>query len=148
MMHTFGENLRELREERDLKQKEVADALFISNKMLSSYERGISQPPIDMLIRICEFFQVSADSLLGIEEHPEESAGKHGNEGTGEESALPDVISVPKGTGRGYSSSADDRRILSYYHRLDPESKDAIRGLMICYCKEQEQKEAVRESEA
>jgi transcriptional regulator with XRE-family HTH domain len=66
MLHTFGESLRELREERDLKQKEVADALFISNKMLSSYERGISQPPIDMLIRICEFFQVSADSLLGI----------------------------------------------------------------------------------
>jgi transcriptional regulator with XRE-family HTH domain len=82
MLHTFGENLRELREERDLKQKEVADALFISNKMLSSYERNISQPPIDMLIRICEYFQVSADSLLGIGATPAEETAQEQTPGT------------------------------------------------------------------
>jgi transcriptional regulator with XRE-family HTH domain len=86
MLHTFGERLRELREERDLKQKEVADALFISNKMLSSYERNISQPPIDMLIRICEYFRVSADSLLGIGGTAAEETAKY--EGTPETQTL------------------------------------------------------------
>jgi transcriptional regulator with XRE-family HTH domain len=136
MLHTFGENLRELREERDLKQKEVADALFISNKMLSSYERNISQPPIDMLIRICEYFQVSADSLLGI------------GGADAEETVPSEETSETRTLGGGIlPSSADDRRVLSYYHRLDPESKEAIRGLLICYCKELERKEAQREGQ-
>jgi hypothetical protein len=37
--------------------------------------------------------------------------------------------------------NAEDRRVLSYYHRLDEESKEAIRGLLICYCKELERRE-------
>jgi transcriptional regulator with XRE-family HTH domain len=131
MLHTFGERLRELREERDLKQKEVADALFISNKMLSSYERNISQPPIDMLIRICEYFRVSADSLLGIGGTAAEETAKY--EGTPETQTL--------GGGGIFSPNAEDRRVLSYYHRLDEESKEAIRGLLICYCKELERRE-------
>jgi transcriptional regulator with XRE-family HTH domain len=130
MLHTFGERLRELREERDLKQKEVADALFISNKMLSSYERGISQPPIDMLIRICEFFQVSADSLLGIGAVAGETT-KYGE--------APETQTL--GGGGILPPNAEDRRVLSYYHRLDEESKEAIRGLLICYCKELERRE-------
>jgi transcriptional regulator with XRE-family HTH domain len=136
-MDTFSDKLRELREERDLKQKEVADALFISNKMLSSYERGISQPPIDMLKCICEYYQVSADMLLGIGEP--DGAARAFSDGAG---SLPSGAgSLPAGAG---VTDADDRRLLSYYHRLDGESKEAIRGLMICYCKELERRRAAK----
>lgn len=66
-MKKLGDRLRDLREERNLKQKDVAAALDISNKVLSSYERNISQPSVDIFKRICEFYQVSADELLDLE---------------------------------------------------------------------------------
>jgi transcriptional regulator with XRE-family HTH domain len=135
MLHTFGENLRELREERNLKQKEVADALFISNKMLSSYERNISQPPIDMLIRICEYFQVSADSLLGIDEPAGEYTPKHEE---APQTQSPEGAVLPP--------DPEDCRILGYYHQLDVESQEAIRGLLIYYCKAKEYREELREA--
>jgi transcriptional regulator with XRE-family HTH domain len=158
-----------LREERDLKQKEVADALFISNKLLSSYERGISQPPIDMLIRICEYYRVSADMLLGLKEQEEEShlpgaevSGETG--GTVEMPGLPsggdsrvsrapedvsgdDRLAEMPGRVSGDDRLAEDRRLLAYYHRLDAESQEAIRGLLIYYCKEQEHRREMRAAE-
>ena len=45
-MNQFGDRLRELREERNLKQRDVAQALSISNKVLSSYERNVAFPSI------------------------------------------------------------------------------------------------------
>jgi transcriptional regulator with XRE-family HTH domain len=133
-MVKLGDMLRELREERDLKQKEVADALFISNKILSSYERNISQPPIDMLKRICEYYQVSADMLLGIGAFSPNEAP----------CGSPDTTAVYTPEDSSGILDADDHRILGYYHRLDAESQEAIRGLLICYCKEQERREALR----
>ena len=66
-MNQFGDRLRELREERNLKQRDVAQALSISNKVLSSYERNVAFPSIEMLKRICEYYNVSADYLLQID---------------------------------------------------------------------------------
>ena len=45
-MNQFGDRLRELREERDLKQRDVAKDLYISNKVLSSYERFSFHRPV------------------------------------------------------------------------------------------------------
>jgi transcriptional regulator with XRE-family HTH domain len=120
-MQTLGDMLRTLREERNLKQREAAEALGVSNKILSSYERGISQPPIGMLKKICAFYGVSSDKLLGLERPTPFAAAK------AETSAVPGL-------------EPEDRRVLGYYHRLDEESRDAIRGMMIYYCREQEKK--------
>jgi transcriptional regulator with XRE-family HTH domain len=153
-LHNIGESLRELREERDLKQKEVADALYISNKLLSSYERGISQPPIDMLIRICEYYRVSADMLLGLKEQEEDDGPPQAE--VSREDGPAEVPGLPSGEDGGVSGApedfsgdgrlAEDRRILGYYHRLDSESQEAIRGLLIYYCKEQEHRREQREA--
>ena len=43
---TFGERLKELREDNDEKQKDIADLLFVSNKVISDYERGIHFPRV------------------------------------------------------------------------------------------------------
>lgn len=64
-MEIFSKRLRELREEMNLVQKELAFALGISQRMLSHYERNESEPNAELLLKISNFFNVSIDYLLG-----------------------------------------------------------------------------------
>lgn len=62
---SIGDLLVELRKERGLLQKDAAPKLGLTVSTLSSYERENSSPDYDTLIRICDFYNVSADYLLG-----------------------------------------------------------------------------------
>ena len=67
MYMTFGERLKELREDNDEKQKDIADLLFVSNKVISDYERGIHFPRDErVIITLANHFGVSIDYLFGI----------------------------------------------------------------------------------
>lgn len=57
--------IRDLREERDLTQKEIADFLHIKQNTYSQYENGHRQIPLDMLIQLARYYQVSIDYLVG-----------------------------------------------------------------------------------
>lgn len=57
--------LRELREDRDLRQIDVAAATGIDQKTLSNYETGKTNPDSIALIRLADFFHVSIDYLVG-----------------------------------------------------------------------------------
>lgn len=59
--------IRDLREDFDMTQQEVADALGTSQTMYARYERGANELPIRHLLRLCELYNVSADYILGIE---------------------------------------------------------------------------------
>lgn len=59
--------IRDLREDRDLRQIDVANATGIDQKTLSNYETGKTNPDSFAIIRLAEFFDVSADYLLGRE---------------------------------------------------------------------------------
>lgn len=61
---TFGDRLKELREDRTLKQSELADILKLSRNTISSYETNTNEPSIDVLVSIANFFDVSLDYLL------------------------------------------------------------------------------------
>ena len=61
----FGENLRKLRTERGLTQKELGDRVGLSKAVVSKYENSLGYPSLDMLIKISAFFGVSTDYLLG-----------------------------------------------------------------------------------
>ncbi len=61
----FGNILRELREEKDLTQVELAKKLNITSQSLSQYELGKRIPDIEMIDRLANFFNVSVDYLLG-----------------------------------------------------------------------------------
>lgn len=61
----FGENLRKLRTERGLTQKELGDRVGLSKAVVSKYENSLGYPSLDMLIKIAAFFGVSTDYLLG-----------------------------------------------------------------------------------
>lgn len=56
--------IRNLREDRDLTQTDMAEILFCSQRTYSYYESGGHDIPTEMLIRIADFFQVSVDYLL------------------------------------------------------------------------------------
>ena len=63
--------LRDLREDRDLTQKQVADFLSIKQNTYSQYENGVRQLPIDLLIRLSRYYTVSTDYILELTNVPE-----------------------------------------------------------------------------
>lgn len=63
---TFGERLRQLREERSMTQKALAVVLHISPRMVSFYESGAHFPRDEtQLFRLADYFEVTTDYLLG-----------------------------------------------------------------------------------
>ena len=60
--------LKELREDSDVKQKEIAEYLHIKQNTYSQYENGQRQLPIDILIKLSQFYNVSTDYILGLAE--------------------------------------------------------------------------------
>lgn len=56
--------LKDMREDRDLTQRELADYLRISQNTYSQYENGKRQLPIELLIRLADFFHTSTDYIL------------------------------------------------------------------------------------
>ena len=59
--------LRELREDRDLTQAEIAIRLGTTQQVYSRYEKGINEMPIKHLLTLAKFYNVTADYILGIE---------------------------------------------------------------------------------
>ena len=66
-MKSYRERIRELREDHDLSQEQVAKELGTSQTMYSRYERGASELPVRHLIGLCRLYHVSADDILGIQ---------------------------------------------------------------------------------
>ena len=65
-MIIFKERLKEMRIEKKLSQKELAEALSVSQRSISSWETGFRQPDFETLEKIAKYFGVSADYLLGL----------------------------------------------------------------------------------
>ncbi|MDY3079705.1 MAG: helix-turn-helix transcriptional regulator [Oscillospiraceae bacterium] len=57
--------LRDLREDNDLKQRQLAEVLHVSQTTYSRYESGAIDIPSDALIKLADFYGVSTDYLLG-----------------------------------------------------------------------------------
>ena len=64
-MKTFHEKIKELRTERGLTQKQVAEYVGLTKNALGNYEAGIREPSLDILRKLCDLFDVSADYLIG-----------------------------------------------------------------------------------
>lgn len=63
----YIKRIRDLREDNDKTQQEIASYLGTSQTMYARYERGANEMPIRHLIALCKFYNVSADYILGIE---------------------------------------------------------------------------------
>lgn len=64
------QRIRDLREDRDLKQHHLADYLNCSQQVYSNYELGQRDIPTDVLIRLSNFYGVSVDYILGLTPNP------------------------------------------------------------------------------
>ncbi|MCI8619576.1 MAG: helix-turn-helix transcriptional regulator [Oscillospiraceae bacterium] len=58
--------LRDIREDRDVKQQTVASYLHVRQNTYSQYETGQRQLPVDVLIQLAKFFHTSTDYILGL----------------------------------------------------------------------------------
>lgn len=65
-MKEYPEIIRELREDNDLTQQEIADILGTTQQVYSRYEKGINEMPIRHIITLCKFYKVSSDYILGL----------------------------------------------------------------------------------
>ena len=65
-MKKYNEIIRELREDNDLKQSDIAKLLGTTQQVYSRYDKGEIEMPIRHIITLCKFYNVSADYILGI----------------------------------------------------------------------------------
>ena len=68
-MKEWYEILRGLREDRDLKQADIARLLGTTQQVYSRYENGINEIPLRHIVALCRFYKVSADYILGLSEN-------------------------------------------------------------------------------
>lgn len=65
-MINYQKRIRDIREDRDLKQNDIAKILNTTQSTYSKYEKGIRQLSIDQLATLCEYYNVTADYFLGF----------------------------------------------------------------------------------
>lgn len=65
MSTVFSSALSQLRRENNLSQRQAAAELGISQALLSHYENGLREPRLDFVVKVCDYYGVSADFVLG-----------------------------------------------------------------------------------
>lgn len=68
MVLTLGEKIRNLREDLDMNQTQLGNAVNMTQRKISYIECGKFEPSVADIVAFCHFFRVSADYLLGIPE--------------------------------------------------------------------------------
>lgn len=66
-MEEFAKKLREAREKKELSQRDIADAIGVSQPAYQYYEKGFKTPTLFVAKRICEALDISLDYLVGLE---------------------------------------------------------------------------------
>ncbi len=61
---SFSSKFKELRIDNDIEQKRIATLLRITVSAVSSYEQGLATPPLEKLIILADFFNISLDELV------------------------------------------------------------------------------------
>ena len=65
-MEFFGDKLKAARKARSLTQQQLADKVDLVKGSISAYEQNAKYPSLEVLIKLCTLFNVSADYLLGL----------------------------------------------------------------------------------
>lgn len=67
---SYYHRLKDLREDSDLTQKQVAEFLVCNRQVYARYERGLREIPVSMLIKLADFYKTSVDYILGRTDNP------------------------------------------------------------------------------
>lgn len=69
----YTRRLRDLREDYDKTQQDIAEVLGTSQTMYARYERGANELPLRQLVKLAEYYHVSTDYLLGLSDAPQKN---------------------------------------------------------------------------
>lgn len=76
MKSEFCKRLKKLRTEKELTQKDISDFLGLASyTTISKWEKGVNDPPIELCVRLAEFFKVSLNYLVGESDQRQEDFG-------------------------------------------------------------------------
>ncbi len=67
-MNIWNKRMKDLREDNDLKQKDIAKILNIQQKTYSQYELDQRRIPIEIIVNLAKFYKVKTDYILGLED--------------------------------------------------------------------------------
>lgn len=67
---TYYKRLRDLREDHDLKQGDIAELLQTTKQQVSKWETGAQMMGVDKYVKLAQFYKVSVDYLLGLTDTP------------------------------------------------------------------------------
>lgn len=70
MILLYFQRLRDLREDKDMKQVDIANFLGIQQTVYSRYERGFQNIPVEHLLKLADLYNVSTDYILGRTNNP------------------------------------------------------------------------------
>ena len=62
----FFPRIRDLREDNDKTQKEISEYLYCDQSLYSKYERGLRTVPVEIIIKLAQLYETSADYILGL----------------------------------------------------------------------------------
>lgn len=128
---TLGIRIRNLREDRDMTQKDLSTLIGLTPKMISFYENEQRTPPVDILIQLAHIFHVSIDYLVG-----ETSATNSEKINLTHSITWNDVqLNFPN----AIQTTEDTRELLEYYSELSHINKRWIMGQMVDLIKKQEE---------
>lgn len=92
-MNKIKDKIKQLRIEKNLSQKELAKTIGLSEKTISHYESGYSEPSLEIIIKLVDYFGISTDYLIGTESEDGQIETTHfGNEISEDEQELLDKI--------------------------------------------------------
>lgn len=101
--------LKELREENNLSQWDVANGIQTSQRNIGRWENGDVIPSADAVVKLADFFQVSADYLLGRTD---------------------DLGNIVVQDGSNFATSPAEQRLVLDFRRLPPETQNYVAGIV------------------
>lgn len=109
----IGDNIRRLRAEKGMTQKEIADRLFVTAQAVSRWENGEVEPSLNTITELAKIFEVSVDALLGVAAE---------NETASEAEQAPQQESTPEPTviiEKEYVYKEPPKQVLALCHRCN-----------------------------
>jgi transcriptional regulator with XRE-family HTH domain len=111
----IGKKIRNLRQNMEMSQIELAKIIGVSKSTMSNYERNYSIPDPDIVVALANYFNVSVDYLYDLDNSP----------------LHPNITKENTLYHTKNSLTKDELNVLAYYNRLSDEHKDYIKGQMI-----------------
>ena len=106
-------NLRNLRLSKNISQQQLADVIGVTQQSINKYENHSTEPDIDTLVKLADYFETSVDFLIGHTSHPDQQT-----------------------LSEDWTLTREETSLLKDYRQLSREEKESIRLILKNYLKD------------